>query len=320
MLKAVILEDHAAHPGDLDWSAVRPLVDVLDIWSDTPKSQMISRLQGAQAAIINKRVINEAVLDACPELKWVGVIATGTDNIDLEACRRHGVLVANAPGYSTYSVAQFAFSLLLAACQCTARLDQGLRAGYWKEQPAPYGTLPQVELYGKTFGVYGYGNIGRQAARIARGFGMEVLACTRTVRPEYAGDGVTFVDLDTLLARSDVISLHCPLTEQTRGLISAARLAQVKPGCILINTARGRLVDEDAVAAACTGGRLGWYLADAFGHDPLRPESPLLACENTILTPHVAWTTGAALHNLERIVTRNLQSWLEGRPENIVNP
>lgn len=319
MLKAVILEDHAVHAGDMDWSGVRPLVDQLDIWEDTPQELVIQRLQGAQAAILNKRVIDEAVLAACPDLRWVGVIATGTDNLDLDACRRHGVLAANAPGYSTYSVAQFVFSLLLAACQCTERWNAGIRNGYWKVQPAPYASLPQVELYGKTFGVYGYGNIGRQAARIAKAFGMRVIVCTRTVRPQYAGDGVEFVSRAQLLAESDVISLHCPLTPATRGMIDAAALAACKPGCILVNTARGALVDEAAVAAACAAGRLAFYLADAYAVEPLPDDSPLRRLDNVILTPHIAWATGAALHNLEQIVTENLASWIAGHPANIVN-
>ena len=192
-------------------------------------------------------------LSRCPNLKWVGIIATGTDNLDLAACRRHGVSVANVPAYSTYSVAQMAFSLLLAICQCPERQDRAVRDGYWQlEVPASYGILPQVELYGKTFGICGYGNIGRQTARLAQAFGMRVLVWTRTVRPAYANDGVTFVDLDTLLAESDIVSLHCPATPATRGLINADALAKMKPGAILLNTARGALVEEAAVADSLT--------------------------------------------------------------------
>ena len=255
-----------------------------------------------------------------PNLRWVGIIATGTDNLDLEACRRHGVSVANVPAYSTYSVAQMAFSLLLTLCQCPERQDRALRDGYWQlDIPAGYGILPQVELYGKTFGVCGYGNIGRQTARLAQAFGMRVLVWTRTVRPEYAADGVTFVGLDTLLAESDVVSLHCPATPATRGLIGAEALAKMKPGAILFNTARGALVDENAVAAALESGRLGWYAADAFAVEPLPADSPLRKASHTLFTPHVAWATGGALKRLLEITANNLATFLEGKGENIVN-
>lgn len=318
-MKLVILESYAVHEGDLCWDGLRPLAEELVIHPYTPHGQVAESLAGAQAAILNKSRVDEAVLDACPALRWVGIIATGTDNIDLDACRRRGVLVANAPGYSTYSVAQHAFSLLLAACQPVDRMNRAVRDGCWKQMSPVYGVGPLTELYGKTFGVVGYGDIGRQAVRIARGFGMRTLACTRTVRPEYAQDGVEFVDLDALLARCDVVSLHCPLTPQTSQLIGEQALRRVKPGCILINTARGGLVDEAAVAQACGDGRLAWYLADVAAREPIEAGSPLLAQPNTILTPHVAWATGAALHNLQEIVIENFRSYRAGSPQNIVN-
>ena len=195
-----------------------------------------------------------------------------------------------------------------------------MQDGQWRtEEPAAYGLLPQVELLGKTFGIYGYGSIGRQTARIAKAFGMEVLVCTRTVRPEYNADGVEFVDLDTLLARSDVLSLHCPATPATRGLINAATLAKAKPGMILLNTARGALVDEQAVADALKNGKLGFYGADAFGTEPLPQASPLHGLPNALLTPHIAWATNEALQRLMDITANNLRTWLDGTGENIVN-
>ena len=178
----------------------------------------------------------------------------------------------------------------------------------------------QVELLGKTFGIYGYGSIGRQTARIAKAFGMEVLVCTRTVRPEYAADGVEFVDFDTLLARSDVLSLHCPATPETRGLMSREALAKMKPGTILLNTARGALVDEEAVADALESGKLAFYGADAFATEPLPPQSRLRSLPGAVLTPHIAWTTKEALQRLMDITTGNLRSFLAGKGENIVNP
>lgn len=319
-MKLVILESYVMEPGDLDWSAVRTLVPDTVEYVRTPYEQIAERIGDAELVILNKCRMDEGVLARCPNLRWVGIIATGTDNLDLAACRRHGVSVANVPGYSTYSVAQMAFSLLLAVCQCPERQDRALRAGYWQlGVPAEYGILPQVELYGRTFGVCGYGSIGRQAARIARAFGMRVLVYTRTVRPEYAADGVTFTDLDALLAGSDVVSLHCPATPATRGMIGAEALAKMKPGAVLLNTARGALVDEGAVAAALASGHLGWYAADAFAAEPLPADSPLRAAPRTLFTPHVAWATGGALRRLMEITARNLAAFLAGAGENIVN-
>ena len=313
-MKLVILESYVMEPGDLDWSGLRALVPDVTEYVRTPYEQIAERIGDAELVVLNKCRMDEAILSRCPNLRWVGIIATGTDNLDLEACRRHGVAVANVPAYSTYSVA------LLTVCQCPERQDRALRDGYWQLNiPAQYGILPQVELYGRTFGVCGYGNIGRQTARLAKAFGMRVLVWTRTVRPEYAGDGVEFVDLDTLLAQSDVVSLHCPATPATRGLIGAQALAKMKPGAVLLNTARGALVDENAVAAALESGRLGWYAADAFAAEPLPADSPLRCAPHTLLTPHVAWATGGALKRLMEITARNLSTFLAGKGENIVN-
>ena len=320
-MKAVILEDYAMQQGDLDWSGVEALVPDVTRYGRTAQEEVVPRIGDAEIVFLNKCRIDETVLARCPKLRWVGIIATGTDNLDLQACRRHGVAVANVPGYSTHSVAQMTFSLLLAICQCADRYDRLVQDGRWRtKDPAAYRLLPQVELLGKTFGIYGYGSIGRQTARIAKAFGMEVLVCTRTVRPEYAADGVELVDFDTLLARSDVLSLHCPATPATRGLMSREALAKMKPGAILLNTARGALVDEEAVADALESGKLAFYGADAFATEPLPPQSRLRGLPGAVLTPHIAWTTKEALQRLMDITTGNLRSFLAGKGENIVNP
>lgn len=319
-MKAAILESYIMREGDLDWSGVYALIPDTVSYVRTVRGNAIEHIGDADVIFINKCVIDEAVLAGCPNLKWIGITATGTDNIDLAACRRHGVSVANVPGYSTYSVAQMTFSLLLAICQCAERYNRALEDGYWQlNVPDSYRLLPQVELMGKTFGIYGYGSIGRQTARIAKSFGMKVIVCTRTVRDEYAADGVEFVDFAALLARSDVLSLHCPSTPQTRGLISAEALLKMKRGAILLNTARGALVDETAVEAALRSGQLGFYGADAFIEEPLAASSPLRGEPHAIITPHIAWTTGEALARLMDIVTENLRSYLAGSGQNIVN-
>ena len=300
-MKAVILEDYAIQQGDLDWSGVEALVPDVTRYGRTAPEEVVPRIGDAEIVFLNKCRIDENVLARCPKLRWVGIIATGTDNLDLQACRRHGVAVANVPGYSTHSVAQMTFSLLLAICQCADRYDRLVQDGRWRtEDPAAYRLLPQVELLGKTFG-------------------MDVLVCTRTVRPEYAADGVEFVDFDALLARSDVLSLHCPATPAMCGLVNADSLARAKPGMILLNTARGALVDEQAVADALKNGQLAFYGADAFGTEPLPQESPLRGLPNALLTPHIAWATNEALQRLMNITTNNLRTWLDGAGENIVN-
>lgn len=319
-MKAVILESYVMEEGDLDWSGVKALIPDTTSYVRTAYEEIAPRIGDAEFVFLNKCRMDEQILSQCPNLKWVGIIATGTDNLDLEACRRHGVSVANVPGYSTYSVAQMTFSLLLAICQCAERYDRAVKDGFWQLGiPQSYGLLPQMELYGKNFGVYGYGSIGRQSARIAKAFGMRVLVCTRTVRPEYVADGVEFVDLDTLLRQSDVLSLHCPATPQTRGLISAEALQKMKRGAILLNTARGALVDEAAVTEALHTGQLGFYGADAFATEPLPADSPLRREPHALLTPHIAWTTKEALQNLMDITTQNLSSFLDGNGEHIVN-
>ena len=319
-MKAVILESYVMEEGDLDWSGVKALIPDTTSYVRTAYEEIAPRIGDAEFVFLNKCRMDEQILSQCPNLKWVGIIATGTDNLDLEACRRHGVSVANVPGYSTYSVAQMTFSLLLAICQCAERYDRAVKDGFWQLGiPQSYGLLPQMELYGKTFGIYGYGSIGRQSARIAKAFGMRVLVCTRTVRPEYAADGVEFVDLDTLLRQSDVLSLHCPATPQTRGLISAEALQKMKRGAILLNTARGALVEEAAVTEALHTGQLGFYGADAFATEPLPADSPLRREPHALLTPHIAWTTKEALQNLMDITTQNLSSFLDGNGEHIVN-
>ncbi len=319
-MKLVVLESYVLNDGDLNWAGVQALVPDVCYYPRTAPEDIIPRIGDADFVIVNKCIIDESVLCACPNLKWVGVLATGTDRIDTDACRAHGVAVAHVPGYSTYSVAQLAFAMLLTLCQCPERHHKVVQDGHWQVGvPASYQILPQVELCGKVFGVLGYGDIGKQAARIAAAFGMRVLVHTRTVRPEYAADAVEFVDFETLLAQSDVLSLHCPATSDTTGMMSAATLAAMKDGCILLNTARGALVDEAAVAAACQSGKLRFYAADVLAVEPATRENPLLGVENVLLTPHVGWATAESLEKLMVITAQNLNSFLQGKPEHVVN-
>ena len=318
-MKIVVLDSYCVRPGDLDWTGLYDLADAVEEYPRTPPEQLIDRLRDADFAVSNKCRIDDAVLDACPRLRWVGLTATGTDSLDLEACHRHGVAVANVPGYSTESVAQHGFALLLELANSIAGRVASLRDGYWQTGvPDSYGIHPHFELAGRTFGVVGYGAIGRAAARIAKGFGMRVLAYTRHVKPEYAADGVEFVPFEQLLEDSDVVSLHCPATAETRGMIDKAALAAMKPGAILLNTARGALVDEAAVCAALKSGHLGYYASDVAAHEPVRPKDELLHCPNVLLTPHVAWATQEALARLSAEVCANLKAFLQGERRNLV--
>ena len=315
-MKAVILESYVMEPGDLDWSGVKALVPDTVSYVRTAYEEIAPRIGDADLVLLNKCRIDESILAQCPNLKWVGIIATGTDNLDLEACRRHGVAVANVPGYSTYSVAQMTFSLLLAICQCAERYDRAMKAGHWQlDIPAEYGLLPQMELLDKTFGVYGYGSIGRQTARIARAFGMKVLVHTRTERP---GCPFPYVDAHTLLSSADYLSLNAPLNAQTAQFINEESIREMKDGAVLINTARGGLVDEEALAAALRRGKLRAAGLDVLQSEPMASDCPLLGLPNCHITPHVAWAPGETRKRLLQIVLENLKAFSEGNPRNRV--
>lgn len=319
-MKVVILDSYALHEGDLDWTPLHSLVDEVEQYPRTAPQDIIPRLATADFAIVNKANINEEVLQACPRLKWVGVTATGVDSLDIAACRRHGVPVANVPAYSTHSVAQLTFALLLSLCQSPAVYDAAVRAGHWQVDISPdFPILPHMELCGKMMGLVGFGEIAQQVAVIAQAFGMHVLCHTRTVRPVYANSGVEFVPLAQLLARSDVVSLHCPSTPETRGIINADALALCKPGALLLNTARGLLVDEQAVADALHSGRLGGFAADVVSREPIFSDNPLLHAPRVLLTPHIAWGTPEALSRLAQTVCENLADFLRGGMQNVIN-
>ncbi|MDO5602436.1 MAG: NAD(P)-dependent oxidoreductase [Oscillospiraceae bacterium] len=316
-MRLVILNDYACNPGDMAWEKLEGLAAETVRLGFLPRAGQLEAVKEADFLIVNKVRVDEELLAAAPRLRWLGVMATGTDNIDLSACTRRGVAVANVPGYSTHSVAQLTFALLLELCQSPAAFDRSVRTGMWRlgvgeEQ----GVLPLKELYGKTMGLVGCGDIGRQVARIAQAFGMRVLAYVRRPREE---EGVRFVTLKNLLQESDVVSLHCPATPETEKIIDEKALAAMKPGALLINTARGRLVDEEALCGALHSGRLAGYGADVAFYEPPAENAPLRTAPHVVLTPHIAWATAESLDRLVEAVRRNLESYLEGKPENLVN-
>ncbi len=278
--------------------------------------ELYQRLEGAEVAI-NIRAytkFDEPLFEALPELKLVAILGTGTDNVDLESATRHGVVVSNAPGASTDSVAETAFALMMAVARHVPRSDRELREGHWRHHMG-------VELQGKTAGIIGMGLIGQAMARMCSGFGMKVLAWSYTHDEQRAAAcGARAVGFEQLLREADVVSLHLRNTERSRGIIGAEQLAQMKPGAILVNTARGALVDEEALAEALLAGRLFGAGLDVYSTEPLPADSPLRKPENVVLLPHVGWVTDEASLRLMRMPVQNVLAYLDGAPRHVVNP
>lgn len=318
-MNIVILDGWAANPGDLSWDCIGRQ-GTLAVYERTAPADVISRIGDARAVFTNKTVLGRAVFEACPNLKFVGVLATGYNVVDLAAASAHGVSVCNVPGYSTSAVAQAAFALLLELCHHVGHHSQGVQAGRWSTSADfTYWDFPLVELAGKTMGIVGYGSIGRAVAGLARAFGMEVLACGGR-RPVSPDEVVTGASLDEVLRRSDVISLHCPLTDSSRGMINADSISVMKDGVLLLNTARGPLIVESDLRAALDSGKVGGAAVDVLCEEPPRSGSPLIGAPNCIITPHIAWASREARMRLLNRSAENLRAWAAGRPVNVVNP
>ena len=325
-MEIVILDGYSVTQTDLSWDSLAALPDVqLQVYDRTRPEQTIERCAGATAILTNKVVLSAEVIAALPSLRYIGVLATGYNVVDLEAARARGIVVTNIPAYSTDSVAQLVFAHLLNVTNSVAHYAAANHQSS-AEQPSRWSVSPDffwadtplTELSGKTFGVYGLGNIGSAVARIAQAFGMRVLAVTSRV-PEALPVGVERVEWESLLEEADVLSLHCPLTPSTRGMINKASLARMRSTAILINTGRGPLVDEQAVAEALAENRLAAYCADVISVEPAAPDNPLLSAPRCFLTPHIAWATREARRRLIAIATQNLVAFAEGHPMNVVN-
>lgn len=316
-MKIVVLDGYAANPGDLDWMPLKALGEV-KVYERTPAVLTLERAAGAQAVLTNKVLFGAAEMAALPELRYIGVLATGYNVIDVAAAQARNIVVTNVPAYSTPSVAQHAFALLLELTRGAGRHASLVREGRWSASPDfAFWDTPQVELAGLTLGIVGFGAIGQAVARIALAFGMRVLVHTRTPNP-VAWPDVTFVGRDELFAQSDVVSLHCPLTEATRGLVDTARLATMKSSAYLINTGRGPLVDEEALAAALRAGQIAGAGLDVLSQEPPAADNPLLVAPNCIITPHLAWATRAARQRLLDVAVDNVRAFLEGKARNRV--
>jgi glycerate dehydrogenase len=305
------------NPGDLDWGAVGALGD-LTVHDRTPDAQIVERAAGAEVLLTNKTPVSAATITALPALRFIGVLATGYNVVDVGAAKARAIPVCNVPGYGTPSVAQHVFALLLELTQRTGHHAETVRAGRWSSCPDfCYWDFPLVELDGRTLGIVGYGSIGAAVARIGRAFGMRVIASARRPRSE---DGVEFVPTDEIFRSADVVTLHCPLTEETRGLVNAARLATMKPGAFLINTGRGPLVVEHDLADALNAGRIAGAGLDVLSVEPPPAGNPLFQAKNCLITPHIAWATRAARARLMRTVAENIRAFLDGQPRNVVTP
>lgn len=317
-MKIVILDGHAVNPGDLSWVFFNQFGEVT-VYERTPVEEVAKRIGDADIVLTNKSPINEEILNACPNIKLVCVLATGYNVVDCDATKKRGIPVCNVPDYGTAAVAQFTFALLLDLCHKVAHHAQTVREGKWCECPDfCYWDTPQMELAGKTLGIIGFGRIGRAVGKIANAFGMNVIAYNRSQCEEGKAIG-SYVNLEELFAKADIISLHCPLTHENTSMINAETIGKMKDGAILINTARGPLVDEAAVTAALESGKLRGFACDVISAEPMKENNPLKTAPNCIVTPHMAWAPIESRMRIQDCTERSIQAFLDGNPINTVN-
>ncbi|WP_096274468.1 D-2-hydroxyacid dehydrogenase [Paucisalibacillus globulus] len=324
MKKAIILDAYTLNPGDLNWGPLTELAN-FTIYERTSFSTndiqlIIERSKEAEIILTNKTPITKEVIKELPKLKYIGVLATGYDVVDIHAANERNIVVTNIPAYGTNTVAQMTFSLLLELTNHVGLHHQAVKQGEWtSNQDWCFFRKPLLELTGKTLGIIGYGRIGQATSKIAQAFGMNVIASKRTPNKDQESNQVKFASLDELYAKSDVISLHCPLTEENKGMINKDSIQKMKDGVLIINTARGALIQEADLAEALNNGKVGGAAVDVVSSEPIRENNPLLHAENCIITPHIAWATEEARQRLLDIAVDNVKSFLTGNPINKVN-
>ncbi len=318
LMKIVVLDGYTLNPGDLDWDELKSL-GACEIHDRTALGDVVARSGGATVVLTNKTIVNRDHLFQLPELKYIGVLATGYNIVDVAAARERSILVTNVPAYGTRSVAQMTMALLLELVLQVGHHARTTREGRWTRSPDfSYWDFPLIELDGLTLGLVGLGRIGEAVAQLATAFGMKVLAArSRQPRPTYAN--IEWVELDEIFSQSDVISLHCPLTPATKEVVNAARIARMKPTAYLINTSRGPLIDEAALADALNAGRIAGAAVDVLSVEPPSAGNPLLTAKNCLVTPHIAWATRAARARLMKIAVANLRAYLNGELRNVVD-
>lgn len=323
MAKAVILDGYTLNPGDLDWKALLELADfkIYDRTSFSPDEVdlIAERAKDAEIIIINKTPITAEVIDQLPDLKYIGVLATGYNVVDIEAAKRRNITITNIPSYGTETVAQATIALLLEICNHVGSHHEAVERGQWENnRDWCFWNHPIIELSGKTMGIIGYGQIGQATARIAQALGMKIVAYNRTPKKVIETETVRYASLDELYNQADVISLHCPLTEENEGFINQSAMNKMKDGVIIINTARGPLVNEENLADALNQGKVGAAGIDVVSKEPIVSDNPLLTAKNCFITPHISWASLEARQRLLDIAVGNLKGYLRGEPVNVV--
>ena len=318
-MKIVILDATALNPGDLSYDCINQFGEVTSYDRTEGEALTIERIGDNEIILVNKVPITENVLAACPNIRLICVQATGYNIVDVEACARRGIPVTNVPSYGTAAVAQFTIALMLELCHRIGLHNHSVHQGDWtRSTNFCYWLTPQMELEGKTLGIVGFGRIGQAVGKLARAFGMRFLAYNRSQCDE--GWAIAeYVDLDTLFRESDFVSLHCPQTAETANLINRETIAKMKDGAMLINTARGGLVDENALVEALESGKLRGAAVDVVSQEPMKADNPLLATRKCIITPHIAWAPVESRQRLLDCVVENIRAFLDGKPQNVVN-
>jgi glycerate dehydrogenase len=318
-MNIVILDGYTENPGDLSWEGFEALGNVT-VYDRSNPSEVVERIGSAEIVITNKVTLDASVFEACPSIKYVGVLATGFNVVDISAAKHRGVIVTNIPTYGTAAVAQFTMALLLEICHHVGHHSNTVHAGAWTKCPDfCYWDYPLIELAGKTMGIIGFGRIGQSVSALALAFGMNVLAYDAYQIPDLENEHCRYVGLEVLLEKSDVISLHTPLTVQTEGMINADSIATMKDGVIILNTSRGPLINEADLAQALKSGKVFGAALDVVSKEPIQSDNPLIGLENCIITPHIAWAPKESRQRLMDIATQNLKSFLQGTPVNVVN-
>jgi glycerate dehydrogenase len=317
-MNIVILDGYTENPGDLDWSGFEAL-GALTVHDRTPIDKIVERIGPAEAVIINKTPLSRTTIEACPSIRYVGVLATGYNVVDIAACVERGIVVSNIPTYGTAAVAQMAIALLLELCHHVGAHSDSVFAGEWQSSPDwCYWKFPLVELSGKTMGIIGFGRIGQATGRIAQALGMRILAHDEHKVPGIESEACRYADLDTLFSSSDVISLHCPLFPSTQGIINKANIARMRDGVFIINTSRGPLIVEQDLCEGLESGKIGGAGIDVVSSEPIKADNPLLKAKRCIITPHIAWAPRESRRRLMDIAVENLARFIAGTPVNVV--
>ena len=318
-MKIVILDGYTANPGDLSWEGFEKFGE-LTVYDRTPADKIVERIGDADVVYTNKTPISKDTIDACPNIKFIGVLATGYNVVDVNAAKEKGIPVSNIPTYGTDAVAQYAIALLLELCHRIGEHSYCVKRGDWtNNEDWCFWNHPLIELAGKTRGIIGFGRIGQRTAEIAQALKMKVLAYDTHKDPALESETCKYVELDELLANSDVISLHCPLFPETEGIINKDTIAKMKDGVLIINTARGPLIVEEDLRDALNSGKVGGAAVDVVSTEPIEMDNPLLEAKNIIITPHIAWAPKESRQRLINIAVENLKAFVDGSPINVVN-